>query len=89
MSSQLTAPPIESAVLPPGITQIAASLFPGPVTVDREFDPEAPMDPFWVVSVEASGSFEDIIRRQCEWHEKIRPIACQIDVRLSINPRDE
>jgi hypothetical protein len=71
------------------VQQITAELFPGPFSYGEESDPEYPADICVVINVESTGDMRDIIRRQCEWHERIRAFAPDLSgkLRLSISPR--
>jgi len=71
------------------VQQITAELFPGTFSYEEEFDPEYPGDTYVVISVESPGDMRDVIRRQCEWHERIRGLSPDLSrkLRLSISPR--
>jgi hypothetical protein len=75
------------AVLPLQVIAVTGALFPGPVSVENDADPEVSHQPFLVVTVEASGPVKDIVRRRREWHAKAEPFLVGLDVRLSIIPR--
>ena len=68
---------------------ISQRLFPGPLGVVLEHDPEWPDAPMITFSVHATGDCREIIDRECQWHEAVRvnlPDALP-HVRLSIDPR--
>jgi len=71
------------------VKQITEELFPGPFSCSDEFDPEYPDDTYVVISVESTGDMRDVVRRRCEWHERIRALSPDLfgKLRLSISPR--
>ena len=71
-----------------GVQQITEELFPCPFSFGEEFDPEYPDDTYVVIDVEATGDMRDVIRRQREWHERIRALSPELSgkLRLSISP---
>jgi len=73
----------------PDVKRITQELFPGPFLCDDEFDPEYPVDTYVVVSVESTGEMRELVRRQREWHERIRALSPNLfgKLRLSISPR--
>jgi hypothetical protein len=76
----------EIAAFPQEVLAITGELFPGPLSIEREVDPEVPDQAFLVVTVEATGTVKDIVRRRREWHAKAEPLLIGLDVRLSIIP---
>jgi hypothetical protein len=83
-----TSVPALSAVMP-GVKQITEDLFPGPFSCSDESDPENPDDTYIVISVECTGDLRSIVRRRCEWHERIRALSPDLfgKLRLAITPR--
>ncbi|HVC98613.1 MAG TPA: hypothetical protein VND64_33410 [Pirellulales bacterium] len=79
--------PTGSNALPPPVIAITDELFPGPISVSTEADPEAPSQSFLVLTVEASGEVREIVQRRREWHVKAEPFLVGWDVRLSIIPK--
>jgi hypothetical protein len=77
------------SALMPDVQQITEEMFPGPFSYDEESDPEYPQDTYVVVNVESRGEMREVIRRECEWHERIRALAPDQfgKLRLSISPR--
>ena len=75
-----------------GLTEVirmTQELFSSPVAVEQMSDPEAPNESWTVLSVEATGDVKELVKRRCEWHERL---ARQFpghaaDLRLSIGPR--
>ena len=73
----------------PDVKRITEELFPGPFSCNDEFDPEYPDDTYVVISVESTGDIREAVRRQCEWHERVRALSPDLfgKLRLSISPR--
>ncbi len=73
----------------PDVQRITQELFPGPFSWGDESDPEFPDDTYVVVNVEATGDIEDVVRRRCQWHERVRALSADLfgKLRLSIIPR--
>jgi len=71
------------------VKQITEELFPGPFSCNDEFDPEYPDDTYVVINVESTREIREVVRRQCEWHDRIRALSPGLfgKVRLSISPR--
>ena len=71
------------------VKRVTEELFPGPFSCHDEFDPEYPGDTYVVVSVESTGEMREVVRRQREWHERIRGLSPDLfgKLRLSISPR--
>ena len=71
------------------VKQITEDLFPGPFSWNDECDPEYPADTYVVISVESTGDMREVVRRRCEWHERIRALSPDLfgKLRLSISPR--
>ena len=71
------------------VKQITEELFPGAFSCSDESDPEYPDDTYVVISVESTGDIREIVRRQCEWHERVRSLAPDLfgKLRLAISPR--
>ncbi|HUY36822.1 MAG TPA: hypothetical protein VMV69_29150 [Pirellulales bacterium] len=78
---------VELAGLPAPVIAITGALFPGSISLEVDTDPEVPEQPFLVVTVEASGTVKDIVRRRQEWHARAEPFLGERDVRLSIVPK--
>lgn len=71
------------------VSQITEELFPGPFSCQDEFDPEYPDETYVVVNVEATGELREVVRRQRDWHNRIRALSPELSgkLRLSISPR--
>jgi hypothetical protein len=70
--------------LPVEIVQISTELFPGPLEVQLETDPEMPDDSFLVLTVHADGPVKNIVRRRREWHRRVSEMLPGREIRLSI-----
>ena len=71
------------------IVMMSREFFPEPISVELMSDPEAPGESWTVLNVESAGAPQEIIKTQCEWHERLAqqfPDAVST-VRLSIFPR--
>ena len=71
------------------IVRMSRELFPGPLSVEVMSDPDAPGESWTVLNVESADAPQEIIKTQCEWHERLArqfPDAVST-VRLSIDPR--
>ena len=71
------------------ILRMSGELFPGAISVETMSDPDAPSESWTVLNVESDGAPKEIIKTQCEWHERLArqfPDAVST-VRLSICPR--
>ena len=68
--------------------RLTAQMFYGAVSVERMSDPESPRESWLVLTVEATGEPQEIVRRQCEWPERVaREFPGQFPgLRLSICP---
>ncbi|MBC7819034.1 MAG: hypothetical protein IAG10_19265 [Planctomycetaceae bacterium] len=76
--------PLQSEIL-----RMSAELFPGPISVEVMSDPDSPSESWTVLNVESAGAPQEIVKTQCEWHERLArqfPDAVST-VRLSILPR--
>ena len=71
------------------VVQLTEQLFPGAVSLELLTDPESPSETFIVLNVEAHGDAQELIERQCQWHERVAALAIAEagSYRLSINPR--
>jgi hypothetical protein len=71
------------------VVQLTEQLFPGAVSVEVLNDPESPCETFIVLNVETHGEPQELIERQCEWHERVAALANAEagSYRLSIDPR--
>ncbi len=71
------------------VLRLTEQMFSGAVSVERMSDPESPRESWVVLTVEATGEPQEIVRRQCEWHERVaREFPSQFPgPRLSICPR--
>ncbi len=71
------------------VQHITEELFPGPFSCNDECDPEFPDDTYVVINVESSGDIREVVRRRCEWHERIRALSPDLfgRLRLAISPR--
>lgn len=71
------------AVLPPSYTAaeygevraLTERLFPGPIDVRRELDPEIPDYDYLVFNVGACGTVEEVSARDAQWHHELAKIA--------------
>jgi hypothetical protein len=71
------------------ILRMSREMFPGPISVEVMSDPDAPSESWTLLNVESDGLPQEIIKTQCEWHERLArqfPEAVST-VRLSIDPR--
>lgn len=71
------------------IVRMSRELFSGPISVEVMSDPDAPGESWTVLNVESADAPQEIIKTQCEWHERLArqfPDAVST-VRLSIDPR--
>ena len=68
------------------IADITRSLFPGEVTWQEEFDPDAPEHHFLVFTARADGEPREVVDRRCEWHVRVEQLQPPFDCRLSIEP---
>lgn len=50
-------------------------LFPGPIDVRREHDPEIQNHEYLVLNVVAAGTLDDIVSRDAHWHRELAKIA--------------
>lgn len=75
----------KAADLPTEIAIISTDLFPGPLELLRESDPEAPDEQFLVLTVSASGTPEELVRRRREWHRRVSESLPNVDIRLMIS----
>jgi hypothetical protein len=72
------------------IISLSQELFPGPVTIETEFDPEFPDDGWHAVEVEAHGEFREILDRELSWHDRIWELLGKdkgMQFRLSVIPK--
>lgn len=76
---------IKAADLPPEVIAISADLFPGPLELHRETDPEAVEGPFLVLTVRARGTPKELVRRRREWHRRVCESLPGVDIRLIIS----
>lgn len=53
------------------IVAMTAQLFPGPVRIETDIDPDFPDARRLVVEVEAQGDFRDILERESRWHDNL------------------
>ena len=72
------------------IIALSQELFPGPVSIQTEFDPEFPDDQWHAVEVEAYGEFREILDRELLWHDKVWELLGKdigLQFRLSVVPK--
>jgi hypothetical protein len=53
------------------LVAMTVALFPGPVRMETEIDPDFPEDRRFIVEVQAEGEFRDILNRELKWHDKL------------------
>ena len=53
------------------IEAMTVQLFPGPIRIESECDPDFPDDKWFVVEVQASGDFQSILDDELAWHDKL------------------
>lgn len=53
------------------VLSMTERLFPGPIQVRHEIDPEIPGHHYLIFGVVGSGSFDDIMARDRQWHREI------------------
>ena len=71
------------------IVRMSRELFPRLISVETMSNPDAPGESWTVLNVESADTPQEIIKTQCEWHERLArqfPDAVST-VRLSIDPR--
>jgi hypothetical protein len=71
-----------------GILRMSRELFRGTISVETMSDPDVPSESWTVLNVESVGTPNEIIKTQCEWHERLArqfPDAVSA-VKLSICP---
>lgn len=73
--------------LPAAVIDISAELFPGPLEVHLEFDPELPNKKFVVLTVRASGKPKDLVRRRLAWHRRVSEAVPETNIRLCITQK--
>ena len=72
------------------IIAMTQGLFPGPIQIERDFDPQFPEDQWFVVDAEARGEVREMIDRELLWHDKVREIVGLADAlrfRLCVFPK--
>ncbi len=70
------------------ILRMSQEFFPGRISVEVMSDPDALGEPWTVLNIESDDAPQEIIKTQCEWHERLArqfPDAVST-VRLSIYP---
>jgi len=68
------------------IIAVTRNLFPGEVTFQPEFDPDAPQHRFLVFTVSVRGEAQEVVDRRCQWHRQVQQLRPAFDYRLSIEP---
>jgi hypothetical protein len=53
------------------VLSMTERLFPGPIQIRHEVDPEIPEHHYLVFEVVGNGSFDDIMARDRQWHREI------------------
>ena len=53
------------------ILDVTQRIFPGPVSVEREFDPADPSDPWVVFEVKVGGEHQELRDRVFLWHDEV------------------
>lgn len=53
------------------ILNLTQRIFPGPVAVEREFDPAEPDSPWVVFEVKVGGERKELMDRYFQWHDEI------------------
>ena len=53
------------------ILHLTELLFPGTVSMERMSDPDSPQQAWVVLTVHAQGDSQQLLRRRCEWHERV------------------
>ncbi len=84
----LPASPTPSDAAHPQVIELTQRLFGGRVSIDREEDPEYP-DQYFVVSIQAVGTIEELVAKTDAWHRAIREaLGDRIsDYRLLVDPQ--
>ena len=78
----------EPAELLEAVKDVAQRHFPeGPVEVETDCDPEVPSDEFYVLSVMAAGSVEEIAHRRRLCRREVDEIAAELFDRFRISVR--
>ncbi|HEX7380425.1 MAG TPA: hypothetical protein VF278_25145 [Pirellulales bacterium] len=57
------------------VVALTERLFPGPVDVQREQDPEIQGHSYFDLNVVAEGALEDILSRDTQWHRELARLA--------------
>lgn len=68
--------------------EIAKELFPGVAQIEEQEDPDVTNLRYVVVTVHAFGDPEEIVARECEWHNRLERLQdpAMRDLRLAIYP---
>ena len=53
------------------VLRLTEQLFPGTVSMERMSDPDSPHEAWVVLTVQAQGESQELLRRRCEWHERV------------------
>ena len=71
------------------VVRMTQELFSGQVSTEVMSDPESPSESWVVLSVETTGDPKELVKRRCEWHERLARQfpECVRNLRLSICPR--
>lgn len=56
------------------ILEITEQMFPGPLRVEIDADPEWPSDRYITFVVEVTGTMKDFIRKQSKWRERVQSL---------------
>lgn len=72
-----------------GVLGISHEMFAGEISVETESDPEWPAEPYFAISVQASGTPKELLEREFQWHQRVRELVPESlnSLRLSIQPR--
>jgi hypothetical protein len=60
-----------SAELRSRLVSMTAELFPGPIRIESDVDPEFPEVKRLVVEVEGRGELRELVQRELQWHDRM------------------
>lgn len=75
---------VRTANVPDEVIAITRELFPGPIELSYETDPETPDEPFLMLMVRASGKPKEVVQRRREWHRRVGEALPNPEIRLVI-----
>lgn len=72
-----TSDPVEAIETHEKVLEYTRTLFPGPIQIRTEADPEVDQR-YYVVSAVAGGEVEDVLRLNDIWHQNITDVAGEL-----------